>query len=435
MNELDRMLMQDYSLLAYANNTSNTSVTDMLTSLNAEKLQLEGILSTITGEMNTYLSSKGDFYYTLQPNYGVSNVIDWIVYVFDTELDNNGPEDDVTYVDEYTFKCLNDHTSVFTPGSGQPMPDSGSVISYPVAPSGCLLIDCGVDGIIDVYVTASAYPSGGTNTTTVTVSGDTITSNINKVSTYDSQYSYSPSVNWDSDAYILQRINEFDYTYDHLHHTLDATGTYGVIAKIAALTTGSATITANKAKTDVVHSTYLRFTDWVLTFSGSNLSYYDDVTFLCSGGDYTNDFPVSGSLLINCGTDGYMGGITDSSEYITSHTEVKLIPDFNKIESSNENYFLDNTIESVSISGTVILDNNGSEDDVTFIDENTFSCPGYYTEYFYEGVIDVTCVFSDRTVYYTVYSAEIVDLNENYTKVKYGSGLPITNNITAVYTQ
>lgn len=430
MNELDRMLMTDYSMIVYANNSADTNTTAMLASLNAEKAQLEGILNIITGEMNTYLASKCDFYYTLQPNYGVTNVYNWKGYNFIAELDNEGVEDDVTYVNESSFTCLNDHTSEFTPyfpvSASEVIPESGSVTEYP-SPSGCLVIDCGIDGIVYAYITDSAYPSGGANTTTVNISGGEITSNIKKVSIFDSYYSHTPEINWDSDSYIDQRVDEFSFIYDHLNHSLDTTGTYGINAKIASLTAGASTITSNKTKLDKIHDTYLRFTSWSMLASASDVSYIDDVTFLCSGGDYTENFPISGAVLIDCDTDGFVGGYVINSEYITKMLTVKLAPDFNKIESSNENYLLDNTLSDVYIDSLHISD-------FIFVDVNTIKVSYSYIDLFIENA-EVTCTMSDREVYYTVLSAEITDDGENYTKVKYGQGLPITENITGVYVQ
>jgi hypothetical protein len=440
MNQIDQLMQKDYTYSQYAYNTSGTTVTDNVAALTAERDELLNILAIINGEMDDYIANKLDD----------NNLIYWNTtngtikgYRFTIELDNTDPaKDDVTFVDAGQFTCLNDHTTSFGTSATSlitPAP-SGSVSSFPNA-TGQLICDCGVDGLVYCYLDDSMEDAVVYNgiTTTVNVSGGIITSNLRKVSYFNGIY-YDRNTNWDSDTYISQREDEWAFTYDHLYKELGTDGTYGVVARLAAASASSSLIAANKAKNDLFAPIYQRFTAWTKVLDNTDpllpdVEYDGMVSFTCDG-DLTTTIPLSANILMDCGTDGMKGGIVSTSTYYPpsagSYTEVILSPDLMNNETNA--MFLTGGLKTVSISGAIILDNtNPALDDAVYENEVTFRVPDDYTSVFTDDTIDVECDCGlDGIFHFIVSSSTYVTGANDYTKIEYLEGLPITNNITCV---
>jgi len=437
LNKIDELLYKDYTFSQFAFNTASGTVTDNVASLTAERDELLGILTTINGEMAAYIPSKLST--TLRNLYWSTANGTVKGYIYALGLDNTSGLDDVTYVSANQFSCLNDHTlSVGVSGTALITPTSGNVAAFPSA-EGNLVCDCGSDGLKYVYVGSSIYDLG-LNTTTVELSGGTITSNITKVYYYDDVY--NRTTNWDSDTYISQREDEWAFTYDHLYAALGtATGSYGVVARLAAASSSSGMMAVNKAKNDLYDSTYSRFTSWTKVADNTtalpDVDYVSELVFTCDG-DLTTSLPISASIKMDCGTDGIKGGIIYTTTYTPtsagSYTEIILNPDLINNEVDVE-FMLTGNLTTVSVSGSIVFDNtNPSLPDAVYVNELTFKVPGDYTSTFIAAdTIDVVCdCGTDGEPHFTVYSSTHKTDPYNITTIEYREGLPITANITSV---
>ena len=192
-----------------------------LADLGAKKTALEGVLTSIsTGPsgMSVYLLTKAlsgdDGYVYTYGDYGTANVTEFKVYgIIDTE---------VTYDSPTTFTCDSSASGLFSVGQQ-------------------LGVDCGVDGIQDTTVLSVS----GAGTLTISVSGDSITSNLVKAMHFDYEYG---GINWDSDATVLQFISDFAFVLDFLNKTLGVDGTYGINDMISKLGIARGLLVINKNK-------------------------------------------------------------------------------------------------------------------------------------------------------------------------------------------
>ena len=449
MDKLDSMLYKDYALQQTGASISSNAIATNLSDAVAERDALIGVLNKIISDLDAHFLQKtvdnvaDVFFKNTALDYGNTTVTAWKGYNYITELDNSGPEDNVTYIDPTSFSCLNDHSSVFASGGTLITPTPGGAVNNCVVwPVGNFVCDCGVDGLKYVAASGASYDIG-MNLTTVGLIGNSITSNIRKVSYYNAQYSETPPVNWDSDTYITVREADFVFTYDHLHKPITATGTYGVLAKIASITAGAATVTANKNKVDQVNDTYTKYSKWSKILDNfdpllADVSFLSTITFSCSG-DMTTTFPVSSSVMMDCGVDGIKGGDVSAVEYIpswrSSYTKIVLTPDL--INSTTQEMFLSSYLKSVSVSGTMILDNNDpGKDDVAFVDEITMLSHNDHTLDFPVGTSKVLCDNDiDGIFEFIVYSVEAKSDQSDCTIVTYTNGLPITANLRNVSIQ
>jgi len=381
MNTLDKLLSKDYNYMQYAMSSSTDSTTQQIIELTAEKNTLISTLNTITAEMIDYLGSdiNNFFHYNSAAGFGgttviTDNVKEWSVFVDITESVALSADE---FNPTVAFSYDGDDLTTFAEGN-------------------LILCDCGVDGIVPVIITESEVVSSGTElmpfyTTMVSAGsaysdGHLLTSNLIQLIEYDHIYSSTPESNWDDDPYVVQRQDEYDYIIDHLYHPLGSSGSYGVVPRLAALTSAAGMVSNNKNKVDAATSNYLRFTDWgdgtvtgvtptvknaLLDNAGSNgVSFVSVVSFSCSG-DITSSFPISAGLLIDCGADGMRAGDVSTVTYYPpsagDYTEVTVLPDFTLP-------FLTSNLVSVSASGSII-----TLDNLTYVDDSSFTCSGDLT--------------------------------------------------------
>lgn len=374
MNTLDKLLSKDYNYMQYAMNSSTDTTAQQIIDLTAERDVLIDTLDTITSEMLTYLGSDpNNFLHTnATAGFGVTtapspsgNVSEWSVFVDITNSISLSADGDISFI------AGGDETSRFTSDL-------------------LILCDCGTDGLIPVIVSDSEY-NVGTNSTSVSAGpaysdGHFITTNLLNLVEYDHVYSSTPELNWDNDPYIVQRQNEYIFTYDHLYHPLGSSGSYGVVPRLAALIAAAGMISNNKTQADSSTSNYLRFTNWgdgtvtgvtpvvkdaLLDNSGVNTVTFESVVSFSCSGDMTSSFPVSGGLLMDCGVDGMRAGDVSTATYFPpsagDYTAITVLPDFYLP-------FLTSNLASVSASGSIIALN-----DLTYIDGESFSCSGDVT--------------------------------------------------------
>jgi hypothetical protein len=147
----------------------------------------------------------------------------------------------LTYVNSTTFTLSGDATGTFNNGV--------EIIS-----------DCGIDGIKYGIVSSSTYDAGASETEVVLDGGSSedISSNLTGVGTLVYEYN---GTGWDSDSDIEQRIDEFDFTYDHLTKSLGINGTYGINESIVQLQNAKTLLTTNKDKYEESIIKYDRFGD------------------------------------------------------------------------------------------------------------------------------------------------------------------------------
>jgi len=70
---------------------------------------------------------------------------------------------------------------------------------------------------------------------------------------------YSLTVNWDSNAQVLELISDWNYGYDLLTKELDTGGTYGLYANIANTNIAISLLNTNKNKVDAGDDVYSRY--------------------------------------------------------------------------------------------------------------------------------------------------------------------------------
>ena len=433
MNRIDQLMQKDYTYTQFAYNTGGSTIDDNVVSLTEERDELLGILATIDSEMNAYLPNKlatnGLVYW---------NTTDGTIKGYKFTVVLNGG---ITYIDPSTFSCVGDQTLSFAlTGSVliSPAP-TGNVTTFPLA-DGALICDCGVDGLRYCLLGSSTYD--GMGTTTVSLSGGSITSHITKVSLFNGTY-YNRTTNWDSDTYVSQREDEWAFTYDHLYKPLGTGGCYGVVARLAAATASSGLMSANKAKNDQFAPVYQRFTAWTKVLDNTNpalpdVAYDGMLSFTCDG-NLTTSLPVSANILMDCDTDGMKGGVIDTSTYFPpsagSYTEVVLTPDLEKNAEDGilAMYITENIERVLSWANIPILDNTDpAKDDVVYENIITFRCPNDHRTSFGAGYTVKCDCGLDGILNFTVTSSTYVTGRGDYTKIEYLEGLPITNNITCV---
>jgi len=195
---------------------SIAKIQEQITELASIADDFENILETISTEFTeTLLPAKGDYVY-IYDNFGISNVTDWKIY-------DNLILNDLTFISDTSFSCYDDKTLIFIVDAD-------------------ILCNCGIDGIKICNVVSSDYSD---DTTTISLSGDIITNNLESVKTLSYQYN---GIGWDSDTIIINKIVDFNFTYDYLNKTIDTSGTYGIYDMISKLTVGKNLTQINKTK-------------------------------------------------------------------------------------------------------------------------------------------------------------------------------------------
>ncbi len=423
LNDIDNLLWYSAPIMTYAASASDASTTDQMAQLQSEKTAVENILSSATANVSgavTSIAASSSGIPLFYGNFGVTTDRDWFI-------------DAVSLMNLYNLSAS--PTSAFS--------CSGDVKSS--FPSGSLLvIDNGVDGYSRAYVYSSTSTSGASATTTVRVTAGTLATGIvtsHLAHVYDVTSTNGPTY-YTSETALQKWMNDFDFAYDHLNHAMDATGTYGINARIAALSAGTSTMTSNKNKYDSMDATYREYSDWtpILAASGSNVDYIEQNQFICSG-NLTSTFISGAQLLIDCGVDGVKGCTVSWSEYIptsaASYTDCTIVmnvsaymysPSTSALATSAMNLNFDTDFQTMSISGGASV--SGS----VYFDPVTFRCPGDLTSILTVGtslVADFNDTFTPR--YFTVYAVEHVnDSQADHTKVTISNGLPLTTNISVV---
>lgn len=219
-------------------NVSISAVDEQLTDLQEQQTALNDVLDQVESEQDNLLINKRDAnnweWIWKGSNYGSTNVSDF-------RIGNEYPSTNLTYVNSTTFTLDDDATGTFS--------SSVETIS-----------DCGVDGIKYGVVSSSTYTASA-NTTEVVLDGgssEALTSNLTGVGTLVYEYN---GTGWDSDSDIEQRIDEFDFTYDHLTKPLGINGTYGINESITQRQNAKTLLVANRDKYEEAINKYDRFGD------------------------------------------------------------------------------------------------------------------------------------------------------------------------------
>ena len=456
MNKIDSLLQKDYSVSNYAFGYSIDSGAAQLVALNAEKNALITIMTTIKSEVEDRLDTKktdllADRSYRLSTTYGNTgapspsgNVSDWAVYKFvDTGIEINE-----SLLGDY-FLSDGNLTSFVVTGAGPQFPDEGYVSPIPVIDivDSQFIVNCGTNGWRSFYATNTWYTPGGDFTRTY-VGGDVLPTFIGNphwpIYVLDSVYSMTS--NWDNDTYITQRVGEYEFTYDQLHHTLLDGSVYGVQPKIDAITNAQSFGVLNKTKAFDAPTTYLRFTNWTPALSGSDMSYLSDYTFRCIG-DTSSILPSGADVLIDCGVDGYKGGMVNNCTYVPTsagdYTLVYLAPEWDGVNNGGIAFELYYDVYKIveltdpDVEGSTLLDNTDPMyGDVVYENGYAFTCVGDQTLVF---PVDkyIRCYHINGEIYdyYVSESINTTNSEYNYTDITFQDGMPITSNITTVLIQ
>lgn len=426
MDKITELVGTTYPTMTYAMSAATAAVADQTAALTAEKVGIETAMNTmmlkmnkrvneLTPLLNGYVYGTGDYgINTLRTEYMIESTADYDL----TDLIGGN----------YMFTCSNDLTATFLPAS-------------------IIWCDNGADYAYRCEVSGSAIYDGGTNTTTVHISAGYI--NVHLESVGHVIGTSSPSSIITTDSQILKIQDDFDFAYDHIHHAMDPnTGTYGLQAKIDAISGGSTILAANKAQQDEMDSHYRDYTSWTpLTLT--SLAYIDETSFKCAG-NMESSFTSGADLLIDCGIDKSRGCKVQSVEFIpaneASYTEVTIVidavsymnsPATSAMEvSAMKITFDEDNFLTMSVSGVDIV---GS----SWVDNVTFTCTGDMTSILTSasGGTSLVATFGPDPVdgitfsprYFKVYYSEHkTNSNANSTVVTLSDGLPITSNISAV---
>lgn len=414
MEKLDELIGKDYPIMTYALSSSTTATTDQLASLIAEKEAIENVLSTINTDFETYILNTSidmnGYVYTYD-TYSIDNIRDWQIEVV-TPISLTSLSSSASNV----FTCDGNVTTTF-PAEKIIYCDNTTYVSR------CI-------------VSSSSHNSG---TTTVTISAGDILPSISQVYDITSVHISSSF----TDENIIKWMDDFDFAYDHLHHPMNQTGTYGILARISMLQSASDTVTLNKNKQDQMDSVYRQYTTWTPIVSGSDIEYINEISFSCPS-DMTSIFTSGSDLLIDCGVDKQKGSKVQTSTYIlpsaASYTECVIVYDIeaymetpatSALPTSAMNFAFDDTILSLYIGGDEILG-------VEYVDPMTFKCPNDLTSELTTGT-SLIGIFPDvdeddfSPRYFNVYGSEHKSNPQaDRTIVTINEGLPITSNIEVV---
>lgn len=188
----------------------------------ALEFAMDSCINDTTSGLTYALLPLKDDYVRTYGNYGVSNAEDWVVC--DIKLDNDDPAlDDITYVSDNEFTCVDDYSSVFP---------VGQVVVFDL-------------GGTSVQAEVDDVEFDGTATTTVTLDDSVLTSGV--IIAAIPTYIYG-GIGWDGDPDIQARIDEFAFAYDYKIQPLGSGGTYGTQDKIAKLGDAKSLLTNTKNK-------------------------------------------------------------------------------------------------------------------------------------------------------------------------------------------
>jgi len=475
MNKITELIGKEYSIMTYALSTSTSAATNQLDSLIEERDAILDIMSVnILSPMNSYLTNKatslGGTLVTFG-SYGVGNIGEWVIYIRNKIFINS-----LSYNNSNSFMCIGqDMTYTFTTNK-QLLCNLGgtyvrcNVVSSTYTTDTIVTVSGGelTSDLSEIYDVSATYTPGYTFLDNNSVVKDNVTFvdeetfttsslhnlpvgleietnlGITTIMTYegDGKYTVFPNIltsslntvgvpegiSWNNDATIIKYISNYDFAYDHLYHPLGSTGTYGILGKISALSSGMDIMNFNKNKQDQINSIYREYTTW--SPLPETPIYENEMTFYYPS-DMTSVFTSGAPLLIDCGVDGNKGVDVISSEYIGDpYTKVIIIPDILETYSKSTSgstmniTFTDNLL-SVQISGGSFLT------DVEYEDGVTFNYPGNELP----EETKLICTFDDSLIpirYFIVSGSETINTHTNSTMVKLGNGLPITENMTTI---
>jgi hypothetical protein len=452
MNTITELVGKNYPVMTYALSESTTSVNNQYADAVNEKNAVISVLSscntnvrneiqkaatalsgyqTIYSDFGSYDSTRGWPYDSSVTTGDPGNLNHWVINTVESisvsGLSTSGAS---------AFSCFGDETGHFPSGSTMLWLDEDENKWARVLITETKLISGATSGSEDdmTYVSVSAESLGYT-----------IPSGITDICTIIDTYNYSSSYITTNYPNIATWSNKFLFALDHLTLPLNSSsgGTYGLNAKVGALSLGSASVAANKTKQDLVDYVYREFTTW--TPVTSTASYVSVNSFLCPGGDMTSEFPSGTDLLIDMGIDNEVGCVVSASEYIpawrSTYTEATVVlnvsgyiysPATSALPLSAVTFSLDEDLISVSVSshsGITPIPGAIYQDPVTII------WPGDITSTIPSGST-LICEFSSGDTeyftprYFTVYHVELEhDIRAGKTLVTVQDGLPLTENV------
>ncbi len=475
MNKLSSLVGNDYPIMTYGLDTSTTTISTNLSSLTDEKEAVEDILSTIKTNMDIELLSKESSLsgtLTTFGNYGTSNVAEWNIEQFTVLV--SGPP--VSVSPPTSAEYSGNVTSLFTSGRTI-VPDNGAdgmarctVVSSTYDSGTTTLIVSGgmiTSNLTDILTSQGIYgkeyiiinnsdplkdsvefvdettfktthqiPIG----TYIDIDGSTsyiVSAGLDNTYFVNGVVSSTVSVIklingslWDSDVSITKNISDFDFAYDHIYQPFGTTGTYGIQAKINAMSGGNTVITNNKNKQTYINTMYKQYSSWSVL--PGTPEYIAENSFAYPG-NTTSTFTYDRNILINCGVDKDKGVKINTSEYIptsaSSYTECTIVNDILEYSDTEDvNPVFDDTMLTMQVSGGSLISGCVYQDVVTFL------CPGDQTSILTEGVklIGTFNVVSITRYFKVLQSVLQSNPLANKTIITIKDGLPITENISTI---
>jgi hypothetical protein len=454
MNTITELVGKNYPVMTYALSESTTSVGDQYTDAVNEKNALISVLSSCNTNVRNEIqlaTTALDGYQTIYTDYG-SYDSTW-GWPYDSTITSGDPGTLNHWIIDVVTPV--DVSGLTTSGASAFACDGNKTAEFPSG-STMLWLDENENNWSRVVIVESKVLSGGEgdeddedDMTYVSVSAEALGYNvptgITHICDITTSYYYNSSYITTNYPNIALWSWKFTFTLDHLTLPLNSSsgGTYGVNAKIGALSQGYTSISANKTKQDLMNDVYREFTTW--TPITSNASYVSENSFLCPGGDMTSTFTSGTDLLIDMGVDNEVGCVVSASEYIpawrSTYTEATVVlnvygyindPETSALPVSAVTITLDDGFTSVSVSGGSDLPN------AQYIDPVTIIWPGDITSIIPSGtslICDYIPIYDKHVTprYFTVYHVSLEhDPNANKTLVTVQDGLPLTENVWRV---
>lgn len=454
MDEITKLVGKNYPNMVYALDSAEVSTSDQLASLTAERDALIGILDTIVTNISGAVMAKQSPFPMPTTNATVCTVYtdlggDVNHRLLDTTQTDNARHWTIDTANDMVLPLLSSSGNVFFYSCAS----SGSMI-----PSGSTVIWYNGSDASRVTCTSSAWMSGGGGGAafigcTPEPYGKSIPTGLTRIYSIVSASSITgDTLTSEQDPDIYNWMNDYDFTMDHLTHTIEADAFYGINAKLSMLSTSMNSMANNKAKQDAMDGVYRKYTQWtpIAWTSAGNLEYISETSFMIEG-DMTSTFPSGTDLLIDCAADKERGCKVRTTEYIpewmNNYTECTIVINFTPYMLSVETSALPASaftmnFDAPSVSGGFVsISTSGGIplSGATWVDPVTFYVPGDMTGHLLSGS-QLIGVFTPNYAedpfverYFTVMeSVNLSSSSANHTIVSIEDGLTITNNISVL---